>query len=122
MSSGSLSQGPWALAVLGLVSLVLLWVSLRMRRRERLIRDLPNSKVQGVFIGLVEVNVTAESEKPLTSFLSGQTCVQYAYTVEEHWSRTVTETYTDDKGQSQARTRVEEGWTTVAKGGAAEPF
>ena len=122
MPSSSMSQGAGALAILGLVSVVLLWVSLRLRRRERLIRDLPNSKVQGVFIGLVELKVTAEAEKPLTSFLAGESCVQYAYTVDEHWSRTVTETYTDDKGQSQTRDKVEEGWTTVAKGGAAQPF
>jgi hypothetical protein len=122
MSSSSLSQGPWAIAFLGVASLVLLWLSLWLRRRERLIRDLPNSKVQGVFIGLVELKVTAESEKPLTSFLSAQVCVQYAYTVEEHWSRTVTESYTDDKGQAQTRTKAEEGWTTVASGGAPEPF
>ena len=96
MPSSSMSQGAGALAILGLVSLVLLWVSLRLRRRERLIRDLPNSKVQGVFIGLVELKVTAEAEKPLTSFLAGESCVQYAYTVEEHWSRTVTENFTDD--------------------------
>jgi hypothetical protein len=122
MSSSSLSQGPGALALLGLVALVMLWISLRLRRRERLIRDLPNSKVQGVFIGLVELKVTAESEKPLTSFLAAESCVQFAYTVEEHWSRTVTESYTDEKGQSQTRTKVEEGWTNVASGGAAEPF
>jgi hypothetical protein len=122
MTSSSMSQGPWAIAALGVASFAMLWVSLRLRRRERLIRDLPNSKVQGVFIGLVELKVTAESEKPLTSFLAGETCVQYAYTVDEHWSRTVTESYTDDKGQSQTRAKVEEGWTTVASGGAAEPF
>lgn len=122
MPSSSMSQGAGALAVLGLAALVFLWLSLRLRRRERLIRDLPDSKVQGVFIGLVELKVTAESERPLTSFLAEQACVQYAYTVEEHWSRTLTEAYTDDKGVGRTRTRVEEGWTTVAKGGGAEPF
>jgi hypothetical protein len=106
----------------GLVAIVLLWLSLRFRRRERLVRDLPTSKVQGVFIGLVELGVSAESEKPLVSFLGEKLCVHYSYRVDEHWSRTVSETTTDDKGQAQTRTRVEEGWKTIAAGGASEPF
>jgi hypothetical protein len=122
MSISHPSQGAQVLAAMAVIAIVLLWLTLRIRRRERLVRDLPTSKVQGVFIGLVELNVTAESEKPLTGFLSGQLCVQYAYRVDEHWSRTVSEAYTDDKGQPQTRTRVEEGWKTIASGAAAEPF
>ncbi len=122
MISSNPEYGAEILGGAALAAAVLLWLSLRLRRRQRLIRDLPNSKVQGVFIGLVELKVTAESENPLTTYLAGQPCVQYAYRVEEHWSRTVTESYTDEKGQAQTRTRVEEGWTVVASGGAAEPF
>ena len=122
MASSTASQELGGAVALALVALVFLWVSLRMRRRERLVRDLPDSKVQGVFIGLVELNVTAESEKPLTSYLAEKACVHYSYRVDEHWSRTVTETYTDDKGQTRTRTRVETGWTTVDSGGEAEPF
>jgi hypothetical protein len=48
--------------------------------------------------------------------------VQFAWTVEEHWSGTVTETYTDDKGRTQTRTRTESGWTQVANGGEIIPF
>ena len=122
MSSSHLSQGAQVLAAMAAIAIVLLWLSLRIRRRERLVRDLPMSKVQGVFIGLVELEVTAESEKPLTSFLGGQVCVQYSYHIDEHWSRTVSEAYTDDKGNAQTRNRTEEGWKTIAAGGAAEPF
>jgi hypothetical protein len=42
--------------------------------------------------------------------------------VQEHWSRTVTETYTDSKGNTQTRTRTESGWTEVAAGGELIPF
>lgn len=42
--------------------------------------------------------------------------------MEEHWSRTVTETYTDDKGRTQTRTRHESGWTTAADGGETQNF
>jgi hypothetical protein len=91
-------------------------------RHKRLIDDLPTSKTQGVFIGLAELKGTAESETPLTSYLAGAPCVQYAWQVDEHWSRTVTETYTDSKGHSQTRTRTESGWTKVAGGSQSIPF
>jgi hypothetical protein len=91
-------------------------------RHKRLIDDLPTSKTQGVFIGLAELKGTAESETPLTSYLAGISCVQYAWQIDEHWSRTVTETYTDSKGHTQTRTRTESGWTKVADGGQSIPF
>jgi len=91
-------------------------------RHKRLIDDLPTSKTQGVFIGLAELKGTAESETPLTSYLAGALCVQYAWQVDEHWSRTVTETYTDSKGHTQTRTRTESGWTKVAGGSQSIPF
>jgi hypothetical protein len=91
-------------------------------RHKRLIDDLPTSKTQGVFIGLAELKGTAESETPLTSYLAGAPCVQYAWQVDEHWSKTVTETYTDSKGHTQTRTRTESGWTKVAGGSQSIPF
>ncbi len=91
-------------------------------RRKRLIDDLPTSKTQGVFIGLTELKGSAESETPLESYLGKSRCVQYKWQVQEHWSRVVTETYTDGKGHMQTRTRVESGWTTVAQDGQAIPF
>jgi len=104
------------------LGLLFLWGSLRLRRKRRLIDDLPTAKTQGVFIGLVELKGTAEAEAPLTAFFSSQRCVHYRYRVDEHWSRTVTETYTDSKGQSQTRTKRESGWTTVADGGETADF
>jgi len=91
-------------------------------RRKRTIDDLPTSKTQGVFIGLAELKGTAESETPLTSYLGGVPCVQYDWQVDEHWSRTVTETYTDSKGHTQVRTRTESGWAKVAGGSQSIPF
>jgi hypothetical protein len=117
--SDLVAYAPPAGIVLGLLAL---WGSLVLRRKRRLLDDLPTAKTQGVFIGLVEIKGTAESEVPLTAFLSGQRCVQFHYRVEEHWSRTVTETYTDSKGQSQTRTRQESGWTTLDEGGEAADF
>jgi hypothetical protein len=91
-------------------------------RHKRTIDDLPTSKTQGVFIGQVELKGTAESDIPLTSYLASVRCVQYSWQVEEHWSRTVHETYTDSKGHVQTRTRVESGWNRVAGGEQAIPF
>lgn len=110
---------PFLGAVLALASLVF---AFRDGRQRRLIENLPTSKTSGVFIGLVELKGTAESVDPLMSYLAEQACVQYSWTVEEHWSRTVTETYTDDKGQVQTRTRTESGWAQVDNGGEMIPF
>ncbi|MBC8012314.1 MAG: LemA family protein, partial [Burkholderiales bacterium] len=105
-----------------LVALGSLAWSLRQRRRHRLLADLPTSKVRGVFIGLVELNGTAESENPLTSFLAEKRCVDHRWTVEEHWRRTTTESYTDSKGNRRTRTKTSTGWETVARGGDGQPF
>jgi len=94
----------------------------RNGRKRRLIDNLPTSKTTGVFIGFVELKGTAESSSPLTSYLAEKPCVHYSWAVLEHWSRTVTETYTDDKGNTQTRTRTESGWTQVAAGGETIPF
>jgi hypothetical protein len=110
---------PLAGFILGLLFLL---GSLRLRQKRRLIDDLPTAKTQGVFIGLVELKGTAEIPTPLTAFLSGQRCVHYAYRIDEHWSRTVTETYKDDKGETQTRTKHESGWKTVDQGGQTEDF
>ena len=110
---------PWIGVVLAFVCLL---VSLRAARRKRLVNDLPTSKTTGVFIGLVELKGTAETDRPLTSFLAASECVWYDWLVQEHWSRMVTETYTDDKGNMQTRTRHESGWTTVDSGGEEISF
>ena len=91
-------------------------------RNKRIIDDLPTSKTQGVFIGLAELKGQAESESPFSAYLSGVRCVQYTWQIEEHWSKTVTETYTDNKGHLQTRTRTESGWKQVASGGQSAPF
>ncbi len=99
-----------------------LYAGFRSLWRKRLIDDLPTSKTQGAFIGLTELKGTAESDAPLTSFLANSRCVYYSWDVEEHWSRTVHETYTDSKGHTHTRTRTESGWSSVARGGHSIPF
>ena len=108
--------------LLPVLSLLCLWGSHRTNKRRRLIGNLPTSKTQGIFIGLVELKGTAESEQPVTSFLAEETCVLYSYHVEEEWRREVEEEYTDNEGRTQTRTRVETGWNTVASGGEETPF
>ena len=106
-------------AVLAVACLVF---ALRANRKRRLVQDIPTSKTTVVFMGLVELKGTAEAETPLTSYLAAVPCVQYAWSIEEHWSRTVTETYRDSKGQTHTRTKHESGWKTVASGGEMIPF
>jgi len=113
----------WVPSIIGVfLSLLMLTISLHGRRRQRLLRDLPTSKACSVFIGLVELKGTAETQAPFTSFLARQPCAQYAYRVEEHWSRVVVTTTTDSKGRSHTTTRHESGWETVASGGERAPF
>ncbi len=105
-----------------LIAVGCLVAAFRDGRQRRLIENLPTSKTSGIFIGLVELKGTAESEEPLESYLARAACVHYTWTVEEHWSRTVTETTTDSKGNTQTTTRHESGWTNVGNGGELIPF
>ncbi len=109
-------------AGLGLAALFALHRSHRSNSRRRLVTVLPTSKVQGVFIGLVEVKGTAETASPFVSYLSELPCVLYSWSVGEHWRREVEETYTDSEGRQQRRTRVETGVAIVASGGDEAPF
>ncbi len=106
----------WIGIVGTLLALLCLWGAVRAGRRRRLIQDLPTCHTTGVFIGLVELKGTAEAEEPLVSYLARVPCVYYSWQVEEHWSRTVTETYTDSNGKTRTRTRHESGWATVGSG------
>jgi len=117
-------DGPVILApILGSVlALLCLMAGYRMGRLGKLIENIPTSSTAGVFIGLVEVKGRVESASPLTSYLASVSCVYCTWSVEEHWSRTLTETYTDSKGKTRTRTRHESGWKTVASGGEMQAF
>lgn len=121
-SPGASEYAPLIFGIGALLVLLMLWLGFRALRRKRLLQNLPTSKVQGAFIGLVELKGAAEIENPVVSFLAEQPCVWYSYSIQEHWSRTRTETYTDSKGNTQTRTVHESGWTTVDSGGEQIPF
>lgn len=106
----------------GVFSLVCLGFSLRQRRRQRLLADLPTTKARGVFIGLVELQGSAEIETPLRARFAPVACVHHVWTVDEEWRRTTTENYTDSKGRRQTRTVTKTGWDTLARGGESPPF
>jgi hypothetical protein len=118
MADNTILVPPLGLA-LGLVCMIF---GLRFARLQKLVENLPTCKTTGVFIGVVELKGTAESENPFLSYLAETDCVFYDWKVEESWSRQVTETYRDAKGNTQTRTRTESGWTTVAYGGEKAPF
>ena len=104
------------------VALLLGWPAARAARLRRFLLDTPTSKTKGVFIGHVEVKGTAETQVPFTSHLAERPCVHYTWSVGEHWSRLVTETYRDSKGNTRTRTRRESGVHIVASGGESQPF
>lgn len=108
--------------VLFLVAFIFLLLALHYRKKKYLVDDLPTSKVQGVFVGLVELKGTAEAEAPLTSYLAGKSVVQYKWWVQEHWRKTERETYRDSNGKTRTRTKTRSGWKTVASNEAHTPF
>jgi hypothetical protein len=110
---------PWIGAAVALGALI---ASLHACWRRRLLDNLPVSKTQGVFIGLVELKGTAECEQPLLSYLAAMPCVQYSFNIEEQWSRQVTTMERDDRGNMVERTHTEVGWTTVASETRSTPF
>ena len=104
--------------VSGVIALGCLIGAFYFLRKKRLIDDMPTSKTLGVFIGLAELKGTAESDKPVTSYLRALPCVLYRWKVEEHWSRMVTTA----GAKGSVSTHRESGWTTVAKGEVITPF
>lgn len=120
--TSGLPEAYWPAAVGTVLALLFLVLSLRAGRKRRLIDNIPTAKTSGVFIGLVELSGTAESSSPLLSYLAEIPCVSFRWSVEEHWSRMVTEHYTDAKGRRRTRRRRKSGWRTVADGGQYQPF
>ncbi len=116
------SDDLWIPIAIAAGSLLCLYLSLRAVKRRRLVDDTPTSKTTGVFIGMVELTGIAVTNEPVTSYLAESECVHFAWSVEEHWKKTVYETYRDSAGKPQRRTRIESGWTTVASGGETMPF
>jgi hypothetical protein len=106
----------------GLAALGLLLFGLHQERRLRLVRDLPTVAPGGVFIGLVETSGTVRADSTVGGGLTGTRCVWNHWSVSESWSRTVTETHTDSKGNQTTSTRHESGWREVASGGQWLPF
>jgi hypothetical protein len=107
------------LIIIGIIiALACLIAAFRILQKKRLVDDMPTSKTLGVFIGLAELKGTAESDKPLTSYLAGTPCVLYKWKIEEHWSRTVT----GIGAKGMPTTRHESGWTVIAKDEQLTPF
>jgi len=117
-----LGTDPFLMLAVIVLSLICLAFGLRELHRRRLVEDTPTLKALGVFIGLAELKGTAESEKPLTSYLTETRCVYYTFCIEEYWRRRVTETYRDADGKMKTRTRTKSGWRRVADGEEAPPF
>src|SRR5688572_29636700 len=90
-----LPMNPWPPVIGGVVALLCLLGAMAVRRKRRLIDDLPTSKAHGVFIGFVELSGTAEAARPIRSTLAAVSCVAYSWSCEEHWSKT--STYVDSK-------------------------
>ena len=85
-----------------ITALILLALGLVSLQQKRVIDDTPTLKAMGVFIGQAELRGTAESENPLTSYLTDTKCVQYSWSIMEEMATL--------------------GWVTVADGGESSTF
>jgi hypothetical protein len=99
-----------------------LLLALNAGRKRRLLDDTPVSKALGVFVGEVELEGVCVRRDPFVSYLAERPCVLYRWSVSEHWRRTRTETYTDDKGNTRTRTVVDTGSDIVDSGGETGGF
>jgi hypothetical protein len=98
----------------GFLALMCLIGAFRSGRRRRLLENLPTSKTTGVFMGLVELKVTAETDgPPLCSHITQRACFYYYWKIEEKWSH-----WTIEKG----KIKRESGWTKIASGERMIPF
>lgn len=97
-------------------------LALNAGRKRRLLDDTPVSKALGVFVGEVELEGVCVRRDPFISYLAERPCVLYRWSIEEHWRRRRTETYTDDKGRTRTRTVIDTGSDTVASGGEQGGF
>lgn len=78
----------------------------QLRKKKKLIEDIPTSTVRGIAMGLAEVKGKAGTfQKPLTSYFAKAECVFYHYKVEEYRS----------SGKSGR-------WVTIAEYRSPEPF
>lgn len=110
------SAVPWLVAagiLLALLVALCIRAGLWRLRRRRLLGDLPTTPAASVFIGLVEVEGTAESSAPLRSMIAKQPCVLFETVAEEHYTRTRTVTETDSEGRTRTRTETYSGWERV---------
>ena len=90
--------------------------------RRRLIENVLTSKTNQVFVGLVELKGTAESEKPLISQLSKTRCVQYSFEVEEEFCDIIAREERDEDGNIRTRIKRHYEWRTIKSGGDSIPF
>jgi LemA protein len=107
-----------ALGFAALPAPLFLWLWWNRTRFARLMKDVPTTTVNGVFVGTVETSGTVVHDQAPSGGLSGIPCVHHAWTVHEHWRRT--ETYRDSQGKTRTRTR--HGSDLVDSGGATVDF
>ena len=98
------SSGDWFLVIALFVgACICLFASLRLLHRARLLEDMPTSKIRSCPQGYVELYGTAKwmDGPEIHAPLSGQPCVWYSFSVEEHAPHTKRKWRTIDSGVSE---------------------
>ena len=109
--------------VIGLIFVfILMLIYKQLLKKIRIIEDIPTSSIKGVFIGLVEIKGTAETENIILSKFTSTPCVSYAWGISEYWEYEVTTESTDKDGNTTSSTHTKSGWTEIEGGKALQPF
>ncbi len=105
-----------------IIVLILMLIYQQLLKKIRIIEDLPTSSIKGVFIGLVEIKGTAETQNVLLTRFTSTPCVSYAWGISEYWEHEVTENSTDKDGNTRSSTHKKSGWTEIGGGLVLQPF
>jgi len=85
----------------------------KVQRQHRLIKDIPQSKIRSMAMGLVEIHGSVEADQQMKSPFSATDCVFYRYEIKELQKRSTT---------SGGKRRTTKEWVTIAQGDKRLPF
>lgn len=101
-------------ALISLLGVAIFWHGFNRMHKYRLIKDIPQSKIRSMAMGLVEIHGTCRPAELIYAPFSKSECVYFKYEIKEYRKHTSR----DSKGHS----RTTYSWDTVAFGDRRVPF
>ncbi len=103
-----------AAAFFGLIGAAIFWSGFNRMHKYRLIKDIPQSKVRSIAMGLVEIHGTCRADELICAPFSNSECVYFKYEIKEYRKHT--------SRDSNGRTKTTYQWDTVTTGDRRVPF